>query len=374
MAPSTKSPSSIVLAVLLVLVSVIGCPSSTAHLLKTCMFDAIYQLGDSISDTGNLIRQNPNTPFSHLPYGETLFNKSTGRCSNGLLMIDYFALDAGLPLVNPYLNKDALTRHGVNFAVAGSTALSSQLLSQKQILSPVTNSSLNQQLYWMFSHFNSICYNQRDCNEKLRNALFLVGEIGGNDYNYALFQGKTIQDVKDMVPQVVQTIKNAVEKAISYGATRVVVPGNFPIGCLPIYLTGFQTNDTTAYDELHCLKDLNGLATYHNDQIKEAIEVLKRENPHTMIVYGDYYNALLWILRRAFILGFDETSLQKSCCGIGGDYNFSLMKMCGVGGVSVCSNPDERVSWDGIHLTQNAYKFMAYWLIHDILPQLHCIV
>ncbi|XP_022998966.1 acetylajmalan esterase-like [Cucurbita maxima] len=161
MAPSTKSPSSIVLAVLLALVSVIGCPSSTAHLLKTCMFDAIYQLGDSISDTGNLIRQNPNTPFSHLPYGETLFNKSTGRCSNGLLMIDYFALDAGLPLVNPYLNKDALTRHGVNFAVAGSTALSSQLLSQKQILSPVTNSSLNQQLYWMFSHFNSICYNQR---------------------------------------------------------------------------------------------------------------------------------------------------------------------------------------------------------------------
>lgn len=50
-----------------------------------------------------------------------------------------------------------------------------------------------------------------DCNEKLRNALFLVGEIGGNDYNYALFQGKTIPEVKDMVPQVVQTIKSAVE-------------------------------------------------------------------------------------------------------------------------------------------------------------------
>ena len=279
---------------------------------------------------------------------------------------------------------------------------------------------------FIYLHFNVyFVWYLIDCNQKLRNALFLVGEIGGNDYNYALFQGKTIQEVKDMVPQVVQTIKNAVEvilgiyltswirafllisdvffvclqKVISYGATRVVVPGNFPIGCLPIYLTGFQTNDTTAYDELHCLKDLNGLATYHNDQIKQAIEVLKRENPHTVIVYGDYYNALLWILRRAFTLGmvfliiisliqknwylnhscllylgFDEASLQKSCCGIGGDYNFSLMKMCGVGGVSVCSNPDERVSWDGIHFTQKAYKFMADWLIQDILPQLHCIV
>ncbi|CAK9309102.1 unnamed protein product [Citrullus colocynthis] len=209
------------------------------------MFDAIYQLDDSISDTGNLIRENLNTPFSHLPYGETFFNNPTGRCSNGLLMIDYF--------VNPYLNKDALTNHGVNFAVAGSTALSSELLSQKKISSPVTNSSLNHQLDWMFSHFKSICYNQRDCNEKLHNALFLV----------------------DMVPDVVQSIKIAIERVISYGATRVVVPGNFPIGCFPIYLTGFQTNDTTAYDELHCLKDLNDFATYHNDQIKEMIEALK---------------------------------------------------------------------------------------------------
>ncbi|XP_022946880.1 acetylajmalan esterase-like [Cucurbita moschata] len=374
MAASTKSPLSIVLVVLLVLVSVHGCSSSKAPSLKACMFDAIYQVGDSISDTGNLILQNPNTPFSHLPYGETFFNKSTGRCSNGLLIIDYFAMDAGLPLLNPYLNKDALTRHGVNFAVAGSTALSSEALSQKKISSLVTNSSLDQQLDWMFSHFNSICYNQRDCIEKLKNALFLVGEIGGNDYNYALLQGKTIPEVKDMVPEVVQTIKKAVERVISYGATHVVVPGNFPIGCLPIYLTRFQTNDATAYDELHCLKDLNGLAIYHNDQIKQVIEVLKKENPHTVIVYGDYYNALLWILRSAFTLGFDKTSLQKSCCGIGGDYNFDLMKTCGVGGVSVCSNPDERVSWDGIHLTQKAYKFMADWLIQDILPQLHCIV
>ena len=50
-----------------------------------------------------------------------------------------------------------------------------------------------------------------DCIEKLKNALFLVGEIGGNDYNYALLQGKTIQEVKDMVPEVVQTIKKAIE-------------------------------------------------------------------------------------------------------------------------------------------------------------------
>ncbi|KAL4028934.1 hypothetical protein IC575_012151 [Cucumis melo] len=332
-------------------------PSSNAASLKACNFDGIYQLGDSISDTGNLIRENPNTPFSHLPYGQTFFNSTpTGRCSNGLLIIDYFALDAKLPLVNPYLNKDALTRHGVNFAVAGSTALSSQLLSEKKISSPLTNSSLDIQLDWMFSHFNSICFDQKDCNEKLMNALFLVGEIGANDYNYALLQGKTIQEVKEMVPEVVQTVKNAVERVISYGATRVVVSGNFPIGCFPIFLTVFQTNDTTAYDEFHCLKSLNALTSYHNDQIQQAIEVLNKENSRTVIVYGDYYNAFLWILRHASTL----------------DYNFELKKSCGSQGVGVCPNADKVISWDGVQLTQKAYKFIADWLILNITPKLNC--
>ena len=57
--------------------------------LKVCEFDAIYQLGDSISDTGNLILQNPSLPFFQFPYGKTYFKNATGRCSNGLLMIDF---------------------------------------------------------------------------------------------------------------------------------------------------------------------------------------------------------------------------------------------------------------------------------------------
>ena len=38
----------------------------------------------------------------------------------------------------------------------------------------------------------------------------MAGEIGGNDYNYALFQGKTIEEVRYMVLEVVQAIKDAV--------------------------------------------------------------------------------------------------------------------------------------------------------------------
>ncbi|XP_050273936.1 GDSL esterase/lipase At5g03980-like isoform X2 [Quercus robur] len=271
-----------------------------ANSLKVCKFDGIYNLGDSFSDTGNFIIENPAVPSAHFPYGKT-FKKATGRCSNGLLMIDYI-----------------------------------------------------------------------DCVEKLKTGLFMVGEIGGNDYNYPLIQGKTFEEVRSLVPKVVKAIKDAVTRVIGYGAVRVVVPGNFPIGCLPIYLTILHTNNSAHYDEFHCLKGLNTLSTYHNDQLKQAIGDLIKENPNAVIVYGDYYNAFQSVYHNAAHLGFDAASVQKSCCGVGGAYDFTLENMCGGPDVPVCPNPDERISWDGIHMTQKAYQNMANWIINDILSKLNC--
>ncbi|XP_070036820.1 acetylajmalan esterase-like isoform X1 [Nicotiana tomentosiformis] len=116
--------------------------------LMKCKFDKIYQLGDSLSDTGNFIRESlvgAFSPFAKLPYGENFFqNKSTGRCSDGLLMIDFIALECGLPFLNPYKDQNGNFTHGANFAVAGATVLP-------------------------------------ECSEDLKKALFLVGEIGGNE-------------------------------------------------------------------------------------------------------------------------------------------------------------------------------------------------
>ncbi|KAI3456788.1 hypothetical protein Pfo_013451 [Paulownia fortunei] len=345
---------------------------TNAHPLKICKFDQIYQLGDSISDTGNLIREVPMgaaTAFARLPYGETFFKNATGRCSNGLLMIDYIAMAAGLPLLPPYKNMDTNFRHGVNFAVAGSTALPSEVLASRHIFSPVTTSSLNVQLEWMSTHFNSICLDDRDCVEKLQNALFMVGEIGGNDYNYAIFQGKTMEDLRSMVPDVVASIMDAARKVINLGATRLVIPGNFPIGCLPIYQTAFQSNVSEAYDENQCLKQLNDFATHHNEQLQEAIHNLKQEKPNAIVVYGDYYNAYQFLLQFARYHGFDT---ERACCGTGGKYNFNMTRMCGAPDVPVCVDPDRYMSWDGVHLTQEGYKIMAAWLLHNIFANLHC--
>ncbi|XP_069144781.1 acetylajmalan esterase-like [Solanum lycopersicum] len=340
-------------------------------LLMKCRFDKIYQLGDSISDTGNCLRESlcgTHSSCRRSPYGMNFFHKVTGRCCDGMLMIDFIARESGLPFLNPFKDENADFSHGVNFAVAGATALSVESLAEKNISMSFTNSSLSVQLRWMSSHFKSIA----SPDEKLKKSLFLVGEIGGNEFSYGLLQGKSIKEVRKMVPQVVQTIIHGVKRIIDFGGTRIIIPGNFPIGCITSMLTKFKTNKTTAYDEYHCLKDLNSLARFFNHHLQQAIVQMKKKYPNVILIYGDYYNAYLWLLRNAVSLGFDENSLQKACCGIGGNYNYNPSRTCGAAGVPVCVDPSTHISWDGIHMTQEAYKWMARWLIDDMLPQLNC--
>lgn len=73
----------------------------------------------------------------------------------------------------------------------------------------------------------------------------MVGEIGWNDYNYAIFQGKPMEELREMVPDVVAAIMDAARKVIDLGGTRVVIPGIFPIGCLPMYKTAYATSDNS---------------------------------------------------------------------------------------------------------------------------------
>ncbi|CAA0826342.1 GDSL esterase/lipase, partial [Striga hermonthica] len=118
---------------------------------------------------------------------------------------------AGLPLLHPYKDPNGEFSHGVNFAVAGSTALRSDTLAAMRVFSRGTRSSLDVQLGWLSTYLNSTCTDHKDCVEKVQNALFMVGEIGGNDYNFATFQAKkSMDELRHMVPRVVEAILNGV--------------------------------------------------------------------------------------------------------------------------------------------------------------------
>ncbi|RRT32245.1 hypothetical protein B296_00058886 [Ensete ventricosum] len=130
------------------------------------------------------------------------------------------------------------------------------------------------------------------------NSLFLVGEIGGNDYNHPLLQGRSIEEIKTFVPNDIDAISSAISELIRLGAKTLVVPGDLPLGCLPAFLEFFSSASAGDYElETECLKFLNRLAEYHNQLVLHELSELWRSHPHATIIYADYYNATISIYR-----------------------------------------------------------------------------
>ncbi|RHN72058.1 putative sinapine esterase [Medicago truncatula] len=256
-------------------------------------FNAIFNFGNSLSDTGNFLATGANlfTVIGQPPYGETFFRHATGRCSDGRLVIDFI-----------------------------------------------------------------------DCDSYFKRPLFVVGEIGGNDYNYAAFAGD-ITHLRDTVPLVVQTIAKVIDELIAEGAVELLVPGNLPVGCSVVYLTSFSSKNIKDYDENGCLKSFNDLAKNHNMQLNIALQTLRKKNPHARIMYADYFGAAKRFFHSPRHYGFTNGALN-ACCGGGRRYNFNDSARCGYKGSKVCEDPSTYTNWDGIHLTEAAYRHIAKGLIN----------
>ncbi|XVF60194.1 hypothetical protein PTKIN_Ptkin08bG0024900 [Pterospermum kingtungense] len=81
--------------------------------LPPCEFLAIYNFGDSNSDTGGI-----SAAFEPIlaPYSVPFFHKPAGRDCDGRLIIDFIAERVKLPYLHAYLNSlGANFRHGANF-------------------------------------------------------------------------------------------------------------------------------------------------------------------------------------------------------------------------------------------------------------------
>ncbi|XP_019175946.1 PREDICTED: GDSL esterase/lipase At1g28580-like [Ipomoea nil] len=354
-------PKSTPICILLLLL--LFAPNGDAAATGYC-YKSIINFGDSLSDTGNFIRMwNPNHLAAIPPYGETFFHRPTGRFSDGRLIIDFIAQSLGLPFLRPYLSAEEESdfEKGVNFAVAGATALDISFFQERGIVNDLTNTSLGTQLDWFHESFcNSI--HSADCKEKLQSSLVIMGEIGGNDYNYAFLQGFPREEISSFVPKVISTISSAITELIEFGARRMIVPGNFPIGCIPAYLSRFMSSNQSDYDSTTgCINWLNEFSMYHNEQLKRELSRLRELHPNTTIIYADYYNAAMELYSSPTKYGFKNT--LSACCGGGGPYNYDAYAECGLES-RVCDEPSSFVSWDGIHFTEAAYEVIAQGLIH----------
>jgi hypothetical protein len=170
-----------------------------------------------------------------------------------------------------------------------------------------------------------------DCKRHLSKSLFVVGEFGGNDYNAALFSGRTMADVRGYVPQVVSHIVRGLESMIRLGAIDVVVPGVLPIGCFPVYLSIFRKQADGYGGKSGCIKDLNTLSWVHNVALQRKIAQLREKHAGAgvRIMYADYYTPAIQFVLHAekwgkstvsflhFSLGFVCLCSSRALCGHG---------------------------------------------------------
>ncbi|KAI6705338.1 hypothetical protein NL676_008300 [Syzygium grande] len=335
--------------------------------------DSIISFGDSLADTGNLLHisrsEGRPTRAGFLPYGETYFRRPTGRFSDGRLVIDFVAEWLGLPYVAPYYGDDggrsaADFGKGVNFAVAGATALDAGFFEGRGMGNSLPNESLAVQLGLFKELLPSLCNTSSDCKEFLGKSLVLMGEIGGNDYNYPFFMGSDLEEIQDLVPLVLEEIVSAISELIDLGVVTILVPGNFPIGCLPIYLTEFQSSNKEEYDpSTGCLNWLNEFSQYHNEQLQRRLDHLESFIPKQILSRGllqcctpSLSVADKLLIEHSFGTGFDGGNLS-ACCGGGGTYNYNSSALCN-SNARVCDDPSSYASWDGIHFTEAAYRWI----------------
>ncbi|CAD6251160.1 unnamed protein product [Miscanthus lutarioriparius] len=337
------------------------CASSWVVAAAAQNYSAIFNFGDSITDTGNLCTNGrpSQITFTQPPYGETYFGTPTCRCSDGRVVVDFLSTQFGLPFLPPSKSSSEDFKQGANMAITGATAMDAPFFRSLGLSDKIWNNGpISFQLQWFQQIATAVDCGQ-SCKSYLANSLFVFGEFGGNDYNAMIFGGYSIEQARKYTPKIVNTISRGIDKLIGMGATDIVVPGVLPIGCFPIYLTIYQSSNSSDYDDLGCLSSFNDLSTYHNTLLQKRVGIIQSRHRKTArIMYADFYSAVYDMVRNPQTYGF--SSVFETCCGSGGGkYNYQNSARCGMSGASACANPAAHLSWDGIHLTEAAYKQIA---------------
>ncbi|KAL8143424.1 hypothetical protein V2J09_016456 [Rumex salicifolius] len=140
-----------------------------------------------------------------------------------------------------------------------------------------------------------------------------------------------------------------------------------PIGCYPAFLVELR-HDASDLDAYRCIISYNKAVADYNHVLKDALARTRPSLPTgASLVYVDIHSAVLDLFQNRTAYGTIKYGI-KACCGHGGgDYNFSPLVFCGnsktINGTVLtttsCVDPENYVSWHGVHLTQAANKIIA---------------
>ncbi|XP_058096035.1 GDSL esterase/lipase At4g01130 [Magnolia sinica] len=332
-----------------------------------CDFKAIFNFGDSNSDTGGFYAA---FPAASGPYGMTYFKKPSGRASDGRLVIDFLAQALGLPFLSPYLQSMGSNfKHGANYATLASTVL---LPNTSLFVSGLSPFSLAIQLNQM-KEFKARVIDLHP-HEKLPpldifgRSLYIM-YIGQNDFTSDLAK-IGIDGLKQFLPQVAYQIVDTVKSLYAEGGRTFLVFNIAPIGCYPAFLMELPHNNSDL-DMYGCMVSYNNAVVDYNNMLKEKLKQTRYLLPNASVVYVDIHSVVLELFRHPTNHGLLYGT--KACCGDGGGaYNFNPQVFCGnskiINGRNVtataCGDPQNYVSWDGIHATDAANKLITWAILN----------
>ncbi|CAN6443859.1 unnamed protein product [Victoria cruziana] len=335
-----------------------------------CEFDAIFNFGDSNSDTGGFYAAFPAQPS---PWGMTYFGKPTGRASDGRLVIDFLARALGFPLLSPYLRAlGSDFRHGANFATLASTVLLPNTSLFVTGISPFSLAIQSNQMKEFRARVAQLRFQGADAKglpplNVFGKSLYTFN-IGQNDFTSNL-AAIGIERVKQYLPDVVNEIAWTIKVLYDEGGRTFLVQNLAPIGCYPAFLVELPHGQSDL-DRYGCMTSYNDAVTYYNALLKGRLDQLRPQLPRASVIYVDTHTVELELFRNPTHHGLKYGT--KACCGYGGDpYNFDPRVFCGntkvINGstvtASACSDPQNYVSWDGIHFSEAANKAIAYAIL-----------
>ncbi|KAH9311366.1 hypothetical protein KI387_026401, partial [Taxus chinensis] len=291
-----------------------------------CQFPAIFNFGDSNSDTGGFYAAFPGLS---LPYGMTFFHEPSGRASDGRLVVDFIAQAFGLPFLSPYLQSlGSDFRHGANYASDAGTVLQPNTSQYVTGISPFyLGVQYTQMKDFKFRALHLLSkgkhFEYLPTTDVFSKALYFL-DIGQNDFTSQLgWIG--IEGVKEFLPKVASQIGETVKALHREGARTIFVANLAPIGCFPSFLTELPHNKSDL-DSYGCMISYNNAVLYYNNLLKEKLEEVRKVLPDASVVYVDSHAIKLEIYTNPTKHGFMFGT--KACCGTGGEYNFSPQFFC----------------------------------------------
>ncbi|XP_057530283.1 GDSL esterase/lipase At3g26430-like [Amaranthus tricolor] len=334
---------------------------------QQCDFPAIFNFGDSNSDTGGL-----SAAFGQAgpPSGMTFFHTPAGRYCDGRLVIDFIAQSSGLPYLSAYLDAVGSNfSHGANFATAGSCIRPQNTTLHQSGFSPI---SLNVQWY-QFNDFHRRTQTFRQKGNVFKQLLpkgeyfskaLYTFDIGQNDLTSGYFLNKSGDEVKAYIPDVLDQFSTVIMSIYDQGGRYFWIHNTGPLGCLAYVLERVPVK-ASEVDHVGCASPINEVAQYFNRKLKDVVGHLRKKLPHASFTYVDVYSVKYDLIHHATKYGFEYP--LRACCGHGGKYNYNEHVGCGgkktVKGKQIlvakaCKDPSIVINWDGVHYTEAANKWV----------------